>query len=76
MTHRVASVISRHGDGRLQPAVTSLVGFKASMSGLGVPRCVTAAVRWMRERYHDLPLNRIYRLLLGGGRGAWPDRQQ
>src|SRR5438552_10875573 len=33
----------------------SLVGFKASMSDWAA-KDVTAAVLWMRERYHDLPL--------------------
>jgi predicted alpha/beta hydrolase len=33
----------------------SLVGFKASMSDWAA-QDVTAAVRWMRERYHGLPL--------------------
>lgn len=36
----------------------SLVGFKASMSDWAALD-VTAAVRWMRERYHDLPLGYI-----------------
>ena len=48
------------GDSR-QKALTgynqpkSLVGFKASMSDWAALD-ITAAVRWMRERYHELPL--------------------
>ena len=51
------------GDSRLQ-ALTgnnqpkSLVGFKASMSDWAA-QDITAAVAWMRERYHDLPLNYV-----------------
>jgi predicted alpha/beta hydrolase len=36
----------------------SLVGFKASMSDWAALD-VTAAVAWMRERYHNLPLNYV-----------------
>ena len=36
----------------------SLVGFKASMSDWAALD-VTAAVAWMRERYHDLPLSYV-----------------
>ena len=36
----------------------SLVGFKASMADWAALD-VTAAVAWMRERYHDLPLNYV-----------------
>ncbi len=36
----------------------SLVGFKASMSDWAALD-VAAAVAWMRERYHDLPLNYV-----------------
>ncbi len=36
----------------------SLVGFKASMSDWAALD-VTAAVAWMRERYHSLPLNYV-----------------
>jgi len=43
-------------DGRHQPK--SLAGFKASMSDWAALD-VTAAVAWMRERYHSLPLNYV-----------------
>jgi len=51
------------GDSRLPGMVgynrpKSLVGFKASMSDWAALD-VTAAVRWMRERYHTLPLGYI-----------------
>ena len=42
--------------GRNQPR--SLIGFKASMSDWAALD-VTAAVAWMRERYHDLPLRYV-----------------
>ncbi len=51
------------GDSRLRAPVGSnqpgsLVGFKASMSDWAALD-VTAAVAWMRERYHDLPLGYV-----------------
>jgi predicted alpha/beta hydrolase len=51
------------GDSRQKAAIgynqpKSLVGFKASMSDWAALD-VTAAVAWMRERYHHLPLNYV-----------------
>jgi predicted alpha/beta hydrolase len=51
------------GDSRQKAVVgynqpKSLVGFKASMSDWAALD-VTAAVAWMRERYHQLPLNYV-----------------
>ena len=51
------------GDSRLRAPVgrnqpRSLIGFKASMSDWAALD-VTAAVAWMRERYHDLPLRYV-----------------
>ncbi|MET4343755.1 putative alpha/beta hydrolase [Bradyrhizobium sp. RT9a] len=64
LAHRGCAVLTYDyrgiGDSR-QPAMVgynqpkSLVGFKASMSGWAA-QDVTAAVRWMRERYTTLPL--------------------
>lgn len=64
LAHRGCAVLTYDyrgiGDSR-QPAMVgynrpkSLVGFKASMSDWAT-QDVTAAVRWMRERYQGLPL--------------------
>jgi predicted alpha/beta hydrolase len=67
LAHRGCAVLTYDyrgiGDSR-QPAMVgynqskSLVGFKASMSDWAA-QDVTAAVRWMRERYSTLPLNYV-----------------
>ncbi|MGV7213863.1 alpha/beta hydrolase family protein [Bradyrhizobium sp. UFLA05-112] len=67
LAHRGCAVLTYDyrgiGDSRLPALVghnqpKSLVGFKASMSDWAALD-VTAAVAWMRERYHTLPLNYV-----------------
>jgi predicted alpha/beta hydrolase len=50
----------------------SLAGFKASMSDWAALD-VTAAVAWMRERYHDLPLNYVGHSFGGQALGLLPN---
>jgi predicted alpha/beta hydrolase len=53
----------------------SLVGFKASMSEWAA-RDTTAAVAWMRERYHDLPLNYVGHSFGGQALGLLPNNTE
>jgi predicted alpha/beta hydrolase len=50
----------------------SLVGFKASMADWAALD-ITAAVAWMRERYHDLPLNYVGHSFGGQALGLLPN---
>jgi predicted alpha/beta hydrolase len=53
----------------------SLAGFKASMSEWAALD-VTAAVAWMRERYHDLPLNYVGHSFGGQALGLLPNNSE
>ena len=53
----------------------SLVGFKASMSDWAALD-VTAAVAWMRERYHHLPLNYVGHSFGGQALGLLPNNTE
>ena len=53
----------------------SLVGFKASMSDWAALD-VTAAVAWMRERYHDLPLGYVGHSFGGQALGLLADNNE
>jgi predicted alpha/beta hydrolase len=53
----------------------SLAGFKASMSDWAALD-VTAAVAWMRERYHDLPLNYVGHSFGGQALGLLPNNAE
>jgi predicted alpha/beta hydrolase len=53
----------------------SLVGFKASMSDWAALD-VTAAVNWMRERYHDMPLGYVGHSFGGQALGLLPNNQE
>lgn len=53
----------------------SLVGFKASMSDWAALD-VTAAVAWMRERYHNLPLNYVGHSFGGQALGLLPNNTE
>ena len=53
----------------------SLVGFKASMSDWAALD-VTAAVAWMRERYHTLPLNYVGHSFGGQALGLLPNNTE
>jgi predicted alpha/beta hydrolase len=68
------------GDSR-QKALTgynqpkSLVGFKATMSDWAA-QDVTAAVAWMRERYHNLPLGYVGHSFGGQALGLIPNNRE
>ena len=53
----------------------SLVGFKASMADWAALD-VTAAVAWMRERYHGLPLNYVGHSFGGQALGLLPNNSE
>ena len=68
------------GDSRLRALIgynqpRSLVGFKASMSDWAALDA-TAAVAWMRERYHHLPLNYVGHSFGGQALGLLPDNTE
>src|SRR6202165_3713298 len=53
----------------------SLVGFKASMSDWAALD-ITAAVAWMRERYHTMPLNYVGHSFGGQALGLLPNNSE
>jgi predicted alpha/beta hydrolase len=68
------------GDSRLKSPADpgkprSLAGFDASMSDWAA-RDVTAAVKWMRERYKSMPLNYIGHSFGGQALGLLPDNSE
>src|ERR1700720_1208896 len=68
------------GDSRKKPPAASrqprsLAGFKAGMSDWAALD-VTAAVAWMRERYHHLPLNYVGHSFGGQALGLLPNNSE